>query len=409
MNPLIYDFRRTFLRFSVLFFLAIFILAGIGIVYSSYSSIAKNITQKTNMIAGIWEENGTNIIGYIFNNQGDGVSGKVEVLVNGSLIGSTSTQTGYFRLKFPLNGSELSKDLEKGIKVVASTSLGYVEVPFQVQYIQIGAVQPSNQFISIVHENISVNYFNSYLGYFGYAPNNEAFSLVDGKLIFLYLGNSSEVNYSVYYGYSNLSEVSVFPVSQTSATISKTLMFAGTGEGISIFHVKMSKTNGFFTVKLVLPKSNEASIISSRYSALIPLEVDVMSSFPSGVSLFATLFPIIFLYLVYSMISKPLGSGAMEFLLARPITRDSIYINRFIAGTLTAILSSGILTLSIGLTISLLYGISPPFNFYGLIFLGITGDIMGFFSLYTLLAILIKKTSGYLGLSIVFYLIFTIF
>jgi len=57
----------------------------------------------------------------------------------------------------------------------------------------------------------------------------------------------------------------------------------------------------------------------------------------AGAGVFTAFFPVVALYLVYVYVAKPRAQGALEFVLARPITRLDLYVTRFSAGALVVL------------------------------------------------------------------------
>jgi hypothetical protein len=78
-----------------------------------------------------------------------------------------------------------------------------------------------------------------------------------------------------------------------------------------------------------------------------------------GLGLFTAFFPIIVLYLVYVYIAKPRSQGALEFILARPITRFELYTVRYFAGVLVVIAATSLFYIALMTSINLLTGVSP--------------------------------------------------
>jgi ABC-2 type transport system permease protein len=73
--------------------------------------------------------------------------------------------------------------------------------------------------------------------------------------------------------------------------------------------------------------------------------------------IFITFFPVVVLYLVYIYVAKPRSQGALEFVLARPITRLELYITRLFAGVLVVLTATALFYAALVLAIYLHTGV----------------------------------------------------
>lgn len=121
----------------------------------------------------------------------------------------------------------------------------------------------------------------------------------------------------------------------------------------------------------------------------------------------ASFYPIALLYLAYLLIAKPKATGALEFLLARPVTRLQIYLNRFAAGALVAAAASALSVLATSATTALVIGVALPARDSALLALGLWASMTSFYSVFYMLSAALKR-GWYLGLSVALYLIFTL-
>ncbi|MGC8983311.1 MAG: ABC transporter permease, partial [Desulfurococcaceae archaeon] len=136
-------------------------------------------------------------------------------------------------------------------------------------------------------------------------------------------------------------------------------------------------------------------------------EVFIAAPFISQANLFAQFFPILMLYLAYVYIAKPRSQGALEFLLARPITRLEVYLTRLVAGVLVAVAASALFYLAAAATTAALTGVVFDVHTYVLLYAGTVLSLTAFYSLcYALSTVL--KGGRYLAISIFAYLFFTI-
>ncbi|MEM1857616.1 MAG: ABC transporter permease subunit, partial [Desulfurococcaceae archaeon] len=127
----------------------------------------------------------------------------------------------------------------------------------------------------------------------------------------------------------------------------------------------------------------------------------------AGLSLFNGFFPIVMLYLVYIYIAKPRSQGALEFVVARPITRFDLYVTRFVAGVLVAVVASTIFYTVLITTLWLLLEvfIEPYVNL--LMYSGIVLSLVAFYSLCYFVST-ITRGAGYLAFAIFLFILFTI-
>ncbi len=162
-------------------------------------------------------------------------------------------------------------------------------------------------------------------------------------------------------------------------------------------------------VEVVLVYAN----VTYYASSILPVEqslgpeVFVAAPLVSEASLFAQFFPILMLYLAYVYIAKPRSQGALEFLLARPITRLEVYLTRLIAGILVAVAASALFYLTAAVTVAALTGVVLDTYTYILLYAGTVLSLIAFYNLcYALSTVL--KGGRYLAISIFAYLFFAI-
>lgn len=138
-----------------------------------------------------------------------------------------------------------------------------------------------------------------------------------------------------------------------------------------------------------------------------PLQVSIVMTLQNVLEPFYMFLPILSLYLAYIFIAKPRSQGALEFLLARPITRRDIYFTRYVAGALVITLSTFMLFMAMVCSIGIMFGVwLDPYPSI-LLYAGLLVSLLAFYSLcYFISAV----TSGgrYLALAIIIYLFFNI-
>jgi len=132
------------------------------------------------------------------------------------------------------------------------------------------------------------------------------------------------------------------------------------------------------------------------------------ASLPTTASLFMfSLFsPIMVIYVCYALMAKPRGGGALEFVLARPVTRFDVYLTRFLAGILTSFAAPAVVIAAvfaaIALTVKILSGQIPIV----LLYLGLALNLAAFYSvLYAIAAR--SRTSIFTGLAVLLFILYT--
>jgi ABC-2 type transport system permease protein len=126
-----------------------------------------------------------------------------------------------------------------------------------------------------------------------------------------------------------------------------------------------------------------------------------------GPGLFTQFFPILVLYLVYVYIAKPRAQGALEFTLARPITRTDLYITRFTAGALVVIASAVLFNTTFLIAVQSITKLNLGLDVaaYALMYGGVIVSLLAFYSLCYLLSTLTSGTR-YIVVSVILYVLY---
>jgi len=145
---------------------------------------------------------------------------------------------------------------------------------------------------------------------------------------------------------------------------------------------------------------------SSPRSARALLIQTASSTTFAGLFMFAAFSPIMVIYVCYALMAKPRGSGALEFVLARPVTRFDVYLTRFLAGILTSFAAPAIVTAAVFTAIALTVKILPGQIPIVLLYLGLALNLAAFYSvLYAIAAR--SRTSTFTALAVVLFIFFT--
>jgi len=126
-----------------------------------------------------------------------------------------------------------------------------------------------------------------------------------------------------------------------------------------------------------------------------------------GPGLFTQFFPILVLYLIYVYIAKPRAQGALEFTLARPITRTDLYITRFTAGALVVIASAMLFNTTFLIAVQSITKLNLGLDVvaYALMYGGVIVSLLAFYSLCYLLSTLTSGTK-YIVVSVILYILY---
>lgn len=182
------------------------------------------------------------------------------------------------------------------------------------------------------------------------------------------------------------------------------------GTGISLVSFKLANEstkllallfigNGTFAEPVLSPLlESGTSLLAQQITTMMVQQLS---------SLFNFLFPIVALYLAYVYVAKPRAQGALEFLIARPITRLDIFVTRYVAGALVLALASLLFIASLNAAIYAIF--STPIEGYVLMLLlgGTIASLIAFYSLCYFIST-VAKGGSYLALTIFLYLFFTI-
>jgi hypothetical protein len=160
----------------------------------------------------------------------------------------------------------------------------------------------------------------------------------------------------------------------------------------------LSRDNGTMYSIIWAPSSSVQSGQSARmiYNQLLGI---------AGIGLFALFFPVVVLYLIYVYVAKPRSQGALEFVLARPITRLELFATRYTAGVLVVLVATGLFYIALSAAIYFLTGVSTSPTGTLLLFAGLASSLIAFYSLCYLLASLASGTR-YIVASVLAYILF---
>ncbi|BAK54649.1 ABC transporter permease [Sulfurisphaera tokodaii] len=378
-SPFLYDFKRSFLRLSVLLTLALFIAGGVGLGFFTMhsfgitqSSIARlNVVYYTQM-----SEGNITIIGIVFNNHGTFLSGVTVQLVKGSqIMASTVTVNGIFKLRATQNIPQV-----QGFGIVfnptENISIKYNGMVENISYLPFGLTISTSQ-LYYYEIQANVNSSSIYIAQFG-----------DHLIIFS--TNDTTLNLKFYS--SSMKQVENYTIGV---------------KGLEPVAIKMIIPNGAKYLSIYADRGVVVSYKSIIYPYTL-LGDEIVNAYPTMLSLYGSFFPFVAIYIAYTTFSSPRSKGSLEFLLSKPLTKRELFFNRFSANLVTIFLASVITNLVAFLILTIYIGIPPAFEIVMIETIYLFAYIGAFVSLAYMTGG-ISKTSGLsIAVPITMFFIFTV-
>ncbi|WP_449463366.1 ABC transporter permease subunit [Tardisphaera miroshnichenkoae] len=358
-SGVLYDFKRSFLRPSLVTLIVLFIAGAVGLAYLEISTIGLTSPQYY-LVYGHersmpYSANSNELMmGYLANQYGQGI-GDARVYLGRSAF--TTNATGYFAWN-----------------TTPASPLPFGRITFEYRGVNLTA---QANFMALVNVNVASR---------------------SGTLI---VGTAPSL--LIYF-----EQVKAPPdVMSTNSSFYQNMTYLGSATSGIFRHVV--SLNLSLPYALCAEVNGTTKLIESASSTDIPAFA-VQNGYPtilftSG-ALFAEFFPIMAFYLVYAMFVSPRSAGALEFLLARPVTKAGIFLSRYLAGFLTLITSAGVAALALGLTISPILGQPPNFTDVGILFAALASELATFYSLSYLVGVLVRRNGAFLGISIALFIVF---
>jgi ABC-2 type transport system permease protein len=244
------------------------------------------------------------------------------------------------------------------------------------------------------------------------------FALNTGKsILFISMYSYIDVEFNVYIEKLNASNV---PTSISVNNLTEYFDYVGKAHrgvnkidlDINLLDRDLSPVKQRLRVLLVF-RSENTTLYVAPLSTIYPYQVGLATrrisqqlAGSTGIGLFHTFFPVVVLYLVYIYVAKPRAQGALEFVLARPITRREIYTTRYFAGilviTVVTVLFYTALLLGVYYFTGILLDLYPSL----ILFSGLLLSSLAFYSLCYMLSTLTSGTR-YIVVSIILYILFS--
>jgi ABC-2 type transport system permease protein len=470
MNPVLYDFKRGVLRLSVLLTLLLFTVSGIGLAYLAITSISTTTTSQSAVYYSVIDASTRDykLEALLLNPDYRPVDGEVSYKLGcynttelkrlESELGSTNREEFVNRAGKLLNILDegvvrsvngrvvVEKNLSSKIEVEYACSL-YINTttPFGSSMTlvsvfsgrQYSQIQVENKTIYVLVETPwpSATYpivltNNSMALTPPTAPGNIR-GYVSASLVYITGSDKAKLILSLYSVGGGEFEVYLekvganttlinIPVSFDPGDLEKYFNKVGVVEpGISSLEIDTSLFNNtlrrapayYFVLYSRGNTSREYTVlkvpVNTVQSGLAARMIYMQLISSVGLGLFTAFFPIIVLYLVYVYIAKPRSQGALEFILARPITRFELYTVRFTAGVLVVAVATSLFYIALMTSINLLTGVSPSIQ-GGLILYG--GLVLSLIAFYSFCYLLGSLTSGsrYIVASVLSYVLFSV-
>jgi ABC-2 type transport system permease protein len=350
ITPILYDFKRSFLRLSTLLFIVIFILGGIGLSYLAYGLFASQYSSIGTAAVIVHTGNNTIVRGLIYDLKGNIIDKATLTFYRQGKAVKTYSVNGDFKITDP----ELW--VLKPSIVEVKTTLGDHNYTIQwymlskanlTSYGVFGDLHPS--IIPTATPSGGEEHVSSLVHY-------ERLVIISKRtgrsfVILLTLNVSSTgnpiSNATVYYAFA---PYNAFHVGRGGTPVITGLKYHRLGvmdDYVKLYNIKIDTSKDLMVMKYVHGNSSAYTIIN--YAVIMPVEAlsaGIITG-SQGLQLFAEFFPILFIYLAYVLLAKPKSTGALEFVLARPVTRWDIYLVRWLAGILTVIVAVGLFVLSL--------------------------------------------------------------
>ncbi|QIW24588.1 hypothetical protein EWF20_10890 [Sulfolobus sp. S-194] len=387
VNPLLYDFRRTFLRLSILILLILFVVGGVGIIYEAYHSLHIYpaelynynviVTVNQNQASGIYH-----IIAFAFDNDGNPLSGVAIKIDNNTYVTNSS---GYIVANTSTFPSLITANYDGEKKVVLSIN---TNIRNSVGFNSFGSnVQTSSLVENLFFNTIIFANITKLVDFSSFSYASQPFFMV----FFVITGYDNNSAHFIFAGIGNFSVE--FRSLNNSVIKSVNLSVNGIKDDV----IQMPP-NAFY-IYVGVPKVS----MSGTSMPLQPeIEFEIVTPMLGAMGLFSFAFIIVFIYVAYVMFGK-LKDRGLDFILSRPITRGQLYFTRYFSGAISTLVASLLFSLTISLTSYSLLHFIPSFIAYYMFIYTFT-IVLVWYSISYLFYSLLPPTSG-LGISIALYFI----
>lgn len=410
LAPILYDFKRALLRPATLLALLLFVLGGAALSYLVYGTFINMYPQANLYAVAVASGNDTVAIhGIVYDAYGRPVdSATLKLVGGGDTVLAEIRVGGIFHVEVPFG------KLKEASKIVVETGsgreeyrlLGPVSAIDKVGFMPLGAAGVSRSLApgegGVPEMEIAKLYFEAKM---------ILVSMKSGESVLLIRAVNltdphSPPHVVLEYGFAEGGVVSGPREGETGSIHYRRLGVLD--DYVAYYRIRVPGNASVLVIRY--SGGNVSGEVSITYSFMIPVEAAYAGvvAGSTGISLFAQFFPIIFLYLANMLMAKPRGSGALEFILARPVTRWDIYVTRYSAGALIAVVAPLLFIAAMMATNKLLLGVTMNMDDALVLALGLMGAMTAFYTLSYMLAASIKP-GRYLTVSILLYVVFALF
>jgi len=417
LTPILYDFRKSFLRPISLLLLMLFILIGVGITYLVILGLSQ-LYPSTNILAiAVNDGDVCRLYGYVYDLAGNPAEG-------GLVIQRSNGNAMYSRVLgsyFNVSDAGLCILFGEGINIKLRSSYGEYNVRKDVLY------RPSYVGINTTTVLLYTGYIQPaytgsiYTGYHTDTQHAHTIAISIPMVCRLIILSRTRGEARLIFGAINITQigtnVSFLPLKNVvldygftkSQESSKNITFERLGivsdSIVKVFDLKINTSADILVIRVSLPNNNSQFLnINMMQPDIETLYVNTLTS-NVGYMAFVWFFPIVLIYIVNIMLAKPRSIGSLEFILARPITRLDLYVTRYLAGVATIATSSALLLLGLTISNKILMGITLDAYSVTLLYLGLVAGLTSFYSLCYMIASS-TRSGAYLAISIALYLLF---
>lgn len=407
-SAIIYDVKRSLLRPLVLLMLVLFAALGVATTYYAYIFLAGYYPNVEGVAVYIKTSEGNNtrcvLMGGIFDRRGDPVESSLTLITNSSRIYSFKS-TSTFIVEDPsicrhnIDMIEISTNLVKlniscttisafSLLLIAPRSAGIYNFTHIASSIFVCGKSDGNIYIgSTLHVfKMFINDLKSWKArLYTFTVNTSSMSVELTKPIVLNYTFSS-----IFFSSTQINQ------SQGSIEIR---------HPIEKFDLSLDPNKD--AIQFYSEVDHNLNVAGFDYSYKVNVERSYieLAIGSIGLNLFLEFFPIAVIYISYTLVAKPRSTGALEFVLARPMTRFDLYLSRYLAGAIIIVISSVILSIVLAIFQPLVLRIGLDPWGYMLLYLGILASLLTFHTLCY--AIASTTRSGlYLAISITLYILF---
>ena len=465
VTPIIYDFKRSILRRSTILIAALAILIGLSISYGIYVFIISSIGSINDINARAYMAvigDKLYLAGYVFNSRGEPLRNAyvTAYLGNITLIETVSSDKGLFFAEknlasiglsiignisqIPVNISQITMRIPSVEIRVGDTRINLTSTPIisetpsiplltsPVVYAYDGPYILTRGFGGGVYINSTNPLYTSPGIYLDFAALRRIGAMVELLVIGFRVTDKGlePLNTEILYAVTNISSMltsstvtirvsfggsssPTHPMSISSpesilSNLSFTVLTKSLSNYVGVYTIDLGNSRNDMYIVLATPVRDREYYIVNRYvQAHSPLYTGLVMNLSGYSSLIFFMLNLMVLFLVNSLMAKPRGSGELEFILSKPVTREDLYVFRFLAISLTVVLMVSISILAMDLFVYVLVGISYEATLLIEFALGLIGSLIAFQSLFYAVATSIR--SGlYMGVSVALFIVFVL-